>query len=92
MIRTKLLLLVDNTPGFSLEVAKKSEKHRLQAQCYALALIRQGFKTVEAHFIRVERTSKSDLAQPQEVTYRFTAEDRATLEKAVLSAYEARKG
>ena len=68
------------------------EKHRLQAQCYALALIRQGFKTVEAHFIRVERTSKSDPAQPQEVTYRFTAEDRATLEKAVLSAYEARKG
>ena len=67
------------------------EKHLLQAQCYALALMRQGFKTVEAHFIRVERTSKSDPTQPQVVPYCFTAEDRAALEAAVLSAYEARK-
>ena len=67
------------------------EKHLLQAQCYALALIRQGFETVEAHFIRVERTSKSDPAQPQVVPYCFTAEERAALEAAVLSAYEARK-
>ena len=67
------------------------EKHLLQAQCYALALMRQGFETVEAHFIRVERESKSDPAQPQVVPYRFTVEERATLEEAVLSAYEARK-
>ena len=67
------------------------EKHLLQAQCYALALMRQGFETVEAHFIRVERASKSDPAQPQVVPYRFTIEECATLEEAVLSAYEARK-
>lgn len=67
------------------------EKHLLQAQCYALALMRQGFETVEAHFIRVERASKSDPAQPQVVPYCFTAEERAALEAAVLSAYEARK-
>ena len=67
------------------------EKHLLQAQCYALALMRQGFETVEAHFIRVERTSKSDPTQPQVVPYCFMAEERAALEAAVLSAYEARK-
>lgn len=67
------------------------EKHLLQARCYALVLMRQGFKTVEAHFVRVERMSKDDPAQPQVVPYRFTVEDLATLEEAVLSAYEARR-
>lgn len=67
------------------------EKHLLQAQCYALALMRQGFKTVEAHFVRVERTSTNDPAQPQVVPYRFAAEEFATLEEAVLSAYEAHR-
>ena len=86
-------LFIDYKTGGSDEESPEQlhEKHLLQAQCYALALMRQGFKTVEAHFIRVERASKSDPAQPQVVTYRFTAEERATLEGAVLSAYEARK-
>ena len=67
------------------------EKHLLQARCYALALMRQGFKTVEAHFVRVERMSKDDPAQPQVVPYRFAAEELSTLEEAVLSAYEAHR-
>ena len=68
------------------------DKHLLQAQCYALALIRQGFDSVEANFIRVERTRLDDPSQPQVVTYSFTASDAPALEAAVLSAYRAHEG
>ena len=30
------------------------EKHRLQASCYAYALMRAGYESVEAHFLRIE--------------------------------------
>ena len=62
------------------------EKHVLQASCYAFALLRQGFRDVEASFVRVER-SRADASQPQCVRYRFTAADASLLEQAITQAY-----
>ena len=63
------------------------EKHVLQASCYALALLRQGIKEVEASFVRVERPRLDAMGQPQCVRYRFTAADTPALEQAVAQAY-----
>lgn len=68
------------------------EKHLLQAQCYALALLEQGFASVEANFIRVERNDPADASQPHVVAYSFTAHDRDVLKAAILSAYHAHEG
>ena len=68
------------------------EKHLLQAQCYALALLEQGFTTVEANFIRVERTDPESPDQPQVVPYSFSTHDREALKAAILSAYHAHEG
>mgnify|MGYP001667874042 CR=1 FL=1 len=67
------------------------EKHLLQAQCYALALMRQGFDEVEAYFIRVERACPADQSQPQVVPYTFAQSDRDALEEAVMAAYRVTK-
>lgn len=72
--------------------AQLHKKHLLQAQCYALALMKQGFETVEANFIRVERVHADDANQPQVVVYSFSAADCDALEAAVLSAYDAHEG
>uniref|UniRef100_UPI003D0E8FB7 PD-(D/E)XK nuclease family protein n=1 Tax=Paraeggerthella hominis TaxID=2897351 RepID=UPI003D0E8FB7 len=60
------------------------ERHLLQAQCYAYALLCQGYRDVELRFVRVERADAQ--GQPQEVSYRFSAKDRSDLAQAVLSA------
>lgn len=68
------------------------KKHLLQAQCYALALLEQGFTAVEANFIRVEQTDPADTNQPHVVAYSFTTHDREALRLAILSAYHAHEG
>lgn len=68
------------------------EKHLLQAQCYALALLEQGFAAVEANFIRVERADPTNAGQPHVVAYSFTAHDRDALKAAILSAHHAHEG
>ncbi len=75
-------------------------KHLLQAQCYAFAVLAQGFSRVEACFIRVERpcsdegggrsfdvASSGGLFEPQCVRYAFTDDDRDALAAAVVDAY-----
>ena len=57
------------------------EKHRLQAQCYALALIRQGFKRSRRISFVWSVRARAIPHNRRKVTYRFTAEDRATLER-----------
>lgn len=91
---TKRALFIDYKTGGSDQESDERlyEKHLLQAQCYSLALIRQGFDEVEAYFIRVERTSPSDPSQPQVIPYTFAKSDRDALEEAVMAAYRATKG
>lgn len=60
-------------------------KHRLQASCYAYALIRAGYTSVEAHFLRIERSSASNPRDPQIVPYHFDEADLPTLEALIIS-------
>ncbi len=72
------------TGGSEQETAEQLHaKHQLQAQCYAYALLRSGFSTVKATFVRVERVTPD--GRPQTVTYGFSAADMPALESAILS-------
>lgn len=81
--------LVDYKTGGSASEAEEHlrEKHLLQAQCYALALIDRGCPAVEASFVRVEQVNLQCPGQPQVVTYRFCSEQLASLRQTVLQAY-----
>lgn len=80
--------LIDyKTGGYSFETtAYLHEKHLLQAQCYAYALLCAGFKVVEAHFVRVEQEDPDDPSQPQVVSYRFNAGDADGLAQVICAA------
>ena len=65
------------------------EKHLLQARCYAYATLMSGYRSVELHFVRVERPDPSDPAQPQVVDYEFTFADLPELAAAITAAKQA---
>jgi RecB family exonuclease len=88
----KALFIDYKTGGNSQESDQElHNKHLLQAQCYSLALLNQGFSEVEANFIRVEQASAEDPAQPQIVRYQFCEQNRKELEAAILAAYKKRE-
>ena len=60
-------------------------KHRLQASCYAYALMRAGYTSVDAHFLRIERPSAENPRDPQIVPYRFETSDLPALEALIIS-------
>ena len=73
-------------------------KHLLQAQCYAYALLSQGFYEVELRFVRVERpeppheegtAAAAGPGEPQAVSYRFDRPDLEDLRAAVAQARRA---
>lgn len=76
--------LVDyKTGGSKRESAEQIRaKHELQAQCYAYALLRSGYCTVKATFVRVEQLEDG---MPQTVTYQFASSDIPVLERQILS-------
>lgn len=61
------------------------EKHRLQASCYAYALIRAGYESVEAHFLRIERPGTDNPRDPQVVPYHFEKTDLPALEALIIA-------
>lgn len=81
--------LVDyKTGGFASETdVQLHAKHLQQAQCYALALLKQGSPSVKATFVRVEHDDPAAPGQPQTVVYEFTSEDSAELEAGIAAAY-----
>ena len=81
--------LVDYKTGGSAAESEEhlQQKHLLQAQCYALALIDRGCPAVKACFVRVEQENPLCMGQPQAVTYCFTSEQLASLRQTVLQAY-----
>lgn len=84
-------LVVDyKTGGKADELRERlQEKHALQAQCYALAVLREGCPSVELRFVRVEQEDAVCSGQPQEVMYRFEQADIPRLEKVVRKAWRA---
>lgn len=60
------------------------EKHRLQASCYACALMRAGYHSVDAHFLRIERPGTDNPRDPQIVPYHFEKRDLPELEALII--------
>lgn len=63
-------------------------KHLLQAQCYAYALLSQGFSKVKACFVRVEQEDRVHLGQPQVQRYEFGCEELQYLETLISESYK----
>lgn len=84
-----LAYIVDyKTGGSPTETPEELQaKHLLQASCYAYVAICQGFGEVELSFVRVEQERLDAPGTPQEVTYRFTADDRQQLHERIRAAY-----
>lgn len=82
-------LVVDyKTGGTAGESAEAlHNKHLLQATCYALAVLQQGYSQVECVFVRVEQARAGNETQPQTVSYRFDAADAPAIRTAVVQAY-----
>ena len=82
-------LVVDyKTGGTAGESAEAlHNKHLLQATCYALAVLQQGYSQVECVFVRVEQARAGNETQPQTVSYRFDAADAPAIRAAVVQAY-----
>ena len=86
---TGTALVVDyKTGGTAGESAEAlHNKHLLQATCYALAVLQQGYSQVECVFVRVEQARAGNETQPQTVSYRFDAADAPAMRTAVVQAY-----
>lgn len=86
---TGTALVVDyKTGGTAGESAEAlHNKHLLQATCYALAVLQQGYSQVECVFVRVEQARAGNETQPQTVSYRFDAADAPAIRTAVVQAY-----
>ena len=76
----KHAFVVDYKTGGSPDETPEAlqDKHRLQAMCYAYALLDSGYESVELAFVRIEQVQSN--GQPQIVEYTF--------DKSVLSAIE----
>ncbi len=86
---TGTALVVDyKTGGTAGESAEAlHNKHLLQATCYALAVLQQGYSQVECVFVRVEQARAGNETQPQTVSYRFDAADAPAMRAAIVQAY-----
>ncbi|MGN0302543.1 MAG: UvrD-helicase domain-containing protein [Anaerotardibacter sp.] len=76
----KAYLIDYKTGGYLEETAEQlTQKHGLQASCYAYALLTQGFSSVEAHFVRVE--------QQNEINFTFDQSDLLSLKERIITSY-----
>lgn len=67
------------------------QKHLLQAQCYAYALLSQGFAKVRACFVRVEQEDPLNSHEPQIQEYDFDQSHLQSLESAIYQRYLLRE-
>ena len=65
------------------------QKHLLQAQCYAYAVLSQGYLQVKLYFVRVEQEDSTHANQPQTVVYSFSQQDRENLRRAISILYNS---
>lgn len=61
------------------------DKHRLQGQCYAFAVLSAGFDAVDIAFVRVERDDPAGIDALQQVAYAYTAADLPDLARVITS-------
>ncbi len=83
-------LVIDYKTGGSPEESEQrlQEKHRLQAMCYAYALLSsQAYESLEFQFVRVEQANPHKPHEPQTVSYSFTREDLDDLMRSITAAW-----
>lgn len=59
--------------------AQLQDKHRLQGQCYAFAVLSAGFESVDIAFVRVERDDPAGADALQQVSYAYGSADLPAL-------------
>ena len=85
--KEKAWVLDYKTGGSSIEpYSFLLKKHELQGQCYAYAVLLQGFKEVKVSFVRVEQTDSN--GNPEVVEYNYTQDDISELKENIKCAYE----
>lgn len=92
-------MLIDYKTGQNAGVSREAhaDKHRLQSQCYAYALLQSGYCKVEANFVRVEEEElpqgTADIGecggapQPVVVKYSYSLDDVSGLVDDLAQAY-----
>lgn len=84
---SKALVIDYKTGGSPAETPEQlHEKHLLQAQCYAYAVLLQGYQSVDLCFVRVEVPDPSNPQEPQTVRYTYTHQDLPHLEQTLRDA------
>ena len=61
------------------------DKHRLQGQCYAFAVLSAGFDAVDIAFVRVEWDDPAGIDALKQVAYAYTAADLPDLARVIAS-------
>ena len=84
--------VVDYKTGGNAEETPEalSQKHLLQAQCYAYAVLSAGYAGVDLRFVRVEQSDCRHSGQSQEVGYAFERAQLQELADAIRTAYAAK--
>ncbi len=84
---SRAAFIVDyKTGGSPVETDEQlRNKHRLQGQCYAFAVLSAGFEAVDIAFVRVERDDPAGVDALQQVAYAYTAADLPDLSHVIAS-------
>lgn len=84
---SRAAFIVDyKTGGSPVETDEQlRDKHRLQGQCYAFAVLSAGFEAVDIAFVRVERDDPAGVDALQQVAYAYTAADLPDLARVIAS-------
>ena len=61
------------------------DKHRLQGQCYAFAVLSAGFEAVDIAFVRVEQDDPVGIDALQQVAYAYAAADLPDLARVIAA-------
>ena len=86
---TDVLVIDYKTGGHDGETIEYlCDKHRLQAMCYALAILKQGYPRVELVFVRVEQVDNPSSNEPQCVRYIYKYDEITQLESNIVTLWQ----
>ena len=79
-------LILDYKSGSAGEAAELGERYLLQAECYAMAVLRDGCESVDIVFMRPEVVDES--GSIQQTAFTFAAHDADRIEDELIARYE----
>lgn len=80
-------LVVDYKSGETGDVGELEDRYRLQAECYALAVMRDGCESATVEFVRPE-VEVAQGGEIQRTAFEFTAPDAKLIEQDLLRRYQ----